>query len=215
MKKLLVVLVLMSWTFHMFSDVQSFEVNFDDVELEFENIYLKDVEFCKGNEIIIKTHDFSDLDIVQNAYKMTISADEETKISIELPITKRYQYMCDDGICKFDCETLNFDGDDVFVIISSDGIKVNEYDGSEVVINDEGIYVKDDNEIVKINEDGITIEGDDDFKLHGLFGTILGSFVRGVVNTAFTSIGRSPDKVFKHIVNDEDNEITTVHFGWE
>jgi len=212
MKKLLVVLVLMSWAFHMFSDVQSFEVNFDDVELDFENIYLKDVSFCKGNSIIIKTRNSSDIVVSKDAYKFTISADEETKISIELPITKKYQYTTEDGICKFDCETLNFDGNDVFVIISPEGVKVNEYNGSQVVINDEGIYVNDDNEIVLINEDGITIEGDDDLKIHGLFGLILGSFVKGVVNTAFSTVGRTPEKVFKYVVNEEDNE-TTFHFG--
>ena len=213
MKKLLVVLVLMSWTFHMFGEVQSFDVNFDDVELAFENIYLKDVSFCKGNEIIIRTNDFADILVSKNAYKLTISAEEETKISIELPITKRYQYVRDDGICKFDCETLNFDGDDAFIIISENGLKVKEYDGTKIEINDDGIYVNDNNEIVNIDANGITIEGNDDnFKLKGLFGIIISSFARGVTNAAFTAIGRTPDKVFKHIVNEVDNE-TTVYYG--
>ncbi|MFC1898681.1 hypothetical protein ACFLYJ_03815 [Candidatus Cloacimonadota bacterium] len=217
MKKFLVVLVLMSWTFHMFGDVKSFEVNFEDVELAFENIYLKDVSFCKGNEIIIETNDFSEIVVSKNAYKLTISADKETKISIELPITKRYQYLRDDGICKFDSETLNFDGDDVFVIISADGIKVKDYDdGSEVEINDYGIFVDNDNETIKIDENGLTIDGgNEDIQLRGLLGIMVSSFARSVVNTTFNAIGRTPDKVFKYVVNDEGNETNTVHYGWD
>jgi len=213
MKKLLVVLVLVSWTFHMFGDVQSFEVDYEDVELDFENIILQDVYFCTGNNIIIKTSDFSEINVSQNAYKLTINAEEETKISIELPITKKYQYLREDGLCKFDSKTLNFDGEDVFVIISSDGIKVKDYnDGSEVVINDKGIFVEDQNETISIDENGISIDGSgDDVVLRGLLGTIVSSFTRGVVNTTFNAIGRTPDKVFKYVVNDEYNDDPT-HF---
>lgn len=216
MRKLVFFVLALSLTFHAFCAETAVEIKYDDVDLSLENIHLEDVEFWDGYSIIIESEDLEDLHIDNSTYKLSIIADKkDTKISLQLPVTKRYRYYHEDGICTFDNETLNFDGEDVFVVISEEGIRVKDYDdGSEIIIENENIYIRDSDDTVNINEDGVYIEdGDDEIHLYGIFGMLAGVLARSIVNTTLNVVGRTPDKTFKFIVNEQDEEQKS-YFSW-
>ena len=168
---------------------------------------MKNVSFHKSDQIEVKFTKKTKVDIQQFDQILSISSEDEAKISLYLPENKKYLYETKDGTCTFDNETLNFDSDDAFVVISEDGLKVVDYsDGSEVLIDDSGLYVKSQNETVSITDEGINVEGSETVKITGPFGALVGLFVKGVTNVALNSMGRTPAKVFKFLVNHEDDE---------
>jgi hypothetical protein len=207
MKRSLVVLILLT-SLSLIAVTESFEFKAEDIQLELENVILKDVEFHKSDFIEVKYNDKAEIKFEQSTQILSIKAlKEDTKIRLYLPQDKKYLYENDDGICKFDDETLNFDAEDAFIIISETGIKVNDYSGGDsVIINDEGIFVNDDEQYVRVTNTGVHIEGDDPIHIEGLLGFVVGTFVKNVTNLALSSIGRSPDRIFKYIVNNEDED---------
>ena len=123
-------------------------------------------------------------------------------------------YENNDGICTFNSETLNFNADDAYIIISKAGITVTEYDNdNSVIINDEGIFVDNDNESVRITNSEIHVEGDEPVHLDGILGFIVGSFVKSVTKVALSSIGRTPNQTFKYIVNNENKNDSTNFYN--
>ncbi|MCF7793315.1 MAG: hypothetical protein K9N09_04405 [Candidatus Cloacimonetes bacterium] len=215
MKKLVIVLFVISLTFHAFCAEKAIEMKFDDVELKLDNIILSDVNFIAGNKIVVYSKSIEDIDMTSTKFVVTISAEDETKIELGLPVTKCYQYQKDDLICKFDSEVVNVESDDVFVVISDEGIKVNDYnDGSEITITDDGITVDSVSEKVKIDDSGIMVEDrSESIHLKGHLGFIASFFARNATNAALNMVGKSPEKVFKLVVN-EDYDETTVHYNF-
>ncbi|MDP8201760.1 MAG: hypothetical protein P9M11_06415 [Candidatus Tenebribacter burtonii] len=212
MKKCLVVLVLLT-SLSLVAVTETFNFKLENVKLELENVTLKDVEFHDSELIEVSYHKDAEIKFDHTTQVLSIVAQEEdTKIKLYLPKSKKYLYENSDGICTFDNETLNFDADDAYIIISEESLKVNDYsDGSSVLINDEGIFVEDSNECIRITDSGIHIESDEPVHLDGIFGNIIGSLVRSFTNVALSSIGRTPDQTFKYIVNNE-NEHNSTNF---
>ncbi|RLC51223.1 MAG: hypothetical protein DRH79_06505 [Candidatus Cloacimonadota bacterium] len=207
MKRSLVALLLFT-SLSLIAVTESFKFKTDDIQLELENVILKDVEFHKSDLIEVRYDDSAEIKFEQSAQVLSIMAQKEkTKIRLYLPQDKKYMYENSDGICTFDKKTLNFDADDAFIIISEDGLKVKDYsDGDCVIINDDGIIVDNSDEQICITDSGVHIEGDESIHIEGLLGFIVGAFVKGVSNAALSSIGKTPDRIFKYIVNNEDEE---------
>ena len=214
MKKCLVVLLLLT-SLSLVAVTESFNFKLENVKLVLENVILKDVEFHDSEIIEVSYHKDAEIKFDHTTQVLSIVAQEEdTKIKLYLPKSKKYLYENKDGICTFDNETLNFDAEDAFIIISEEGLKVNDYSGGDsVLINDEGIFVEDSNECIRITDSGIHIEGDEPVHLDGIFGIIVGSLVRSVTKVALSSIGRTPDQTFKYIVNNEDENNSTYFYN--
>lgn len=212
MKKLVVVLFVISLTIHAFCAEKSVIMEKDDIVLKLDNIILKDVSFIDGNKIIVCSKGLDDIDIVSEKFELMITAEEETQISLQLPKAKRYQYQRDDVICKFDSETINVEAEDVFVVISEEGIKVDDYEnGSKVTISDDGIIVNSRAETVKINNSGIVVEDSkENIQIKGPLGFVVSFFARNAAATALNKIGRTPGKVLKYVVNDTNEDITFI-----
>jgi len=66
--------------------------------------------------------------------------------------------------------------------------------------------VDDNDEHIRITDSGVHIEGDESIHINGLLGFVVGAFVKSVTHTALSSVDRSPDRIFKNIVNNEDEK---------
>jgi len=214
MKKCLVVLLLLT-SLSLVAVTENFNFKSENVKLVLENVILKDVKFHNSDLIEVSYSKNAEIKFDHTTQVLSIVAQEEdTKIKLYLPKSKKYLYENKDGICTFDNETLNFDAEDAFITISKESLKVNDYSGGDsVLINDEGIFVEDSNEYIRITDSGVHIEGDETVHLDGILGFIVGSLVRSVTKVALSSIGRTPDQTFKYIVNNEDEHNSTNFYN--
>ena len=194
---------------------QKVHIKANEIELKFENVKIKNIEFYSGKDVEI---DYTDqvVTVVKQDNLITISSDDLSKISVKLPENKKYILHLEEGkICKFDIEQVEFTGDDGEILRFKDGT-LTVMDNNEktiVTVGADGIFVEDDGEYVEISEKGIIVEGEDNTNLTGFWGKLLGGFVRAVVKTSINYIGKSPERIVKYLVNHESDD-NTVSLNW-
>ena len=212
MKKSLMALLLLT-SLCLSAVTEKFTFSENDIQLELENVILKDVEFHKSDFIEVVYSDKEAIKFEQFPQVLSIRAlEKDTKIELYLPQHKQYLYENRDGICTFNNEILNFDADDAFIIISEAGIKVTDYNnGDTVIINDDGIFVNENDEYIRITSTYVSVDGDESIHLDGLLGVVVSTVVKSIANIALSSIGRTPDRIFKFVVNNEDQN-SNLHF---
>jgi len=195
---------------------QEISIKGNEIELVFENVEIKKIEFSSGNEIIVDSKKSDQIDIKKETKKITFTSDYNNKIALTLPGSKTYIYKMDDAVCRFDFKKVNIKTDDGEIIKFEDGnlLVLDDEGKSKVEINSEGIFVEDDNEKVEISSEGIIIDGDDEDKqFTGFWGQLLGGFIKVVAKGSISLVGKSPEKIVKYIINDDGDNNFGISFG--
>jgi hypothetical protein len=215
MKKVILVISLMLISMLLMALSQSVHIKAKEIELKFDNVKIKNIEFYSGKDVEIGYTD-QEVTVVKKKNLITVASEELSKISVKLPENKEYLlHLEDNNICKFDKEQIEFNGDDGELILLKDGtlyISDND-DATVVVIGEDGIVVNDDGEHVEISKKGIIVEGSEDTNLTGFWGQLLGGFIQSVAKTSVGFAGKSPEKIVKYLVNDEIGD-NTVTINW-
>ena len=214
MKKVLLIVGLIIISMILLAISQNIKMDYQEVELKFDNVRLKTLEFYDKNDIEVR-HSASDVTIEQKNNSLSISSENYSKVSVYLPKSKSYLIKMDDAVCSFDVEKLIVKTDDEIVKFENETLTVIEDGKTKVTIGKEGIIVDDDGEHVEISDKGIIVKGEDNTELTGFWGQMLGGFVRFVARTSISWIGKSPARIAKYIVNDQhDSAAFDVDFHW-
>jgi hypothetical protein len=215
MKKVLLVVGLMIISMILMALSQTIQMDFEEIELEFDNVRLRTLEFHDKADIEVN-HNASDVSVTKKGNVLSIASDDYSKVSVYLPVSKKYTMKVDDAVCKFDSETVVIETDDEVVTFANGSLTVAE-DGENIVqISKDGIIVDDDGEHVEITSEGIVVEGDDNTNLTGFWGQLLGGFVRFVAGNSISWVGKSPARIVKYMVNDQtDDNSFGVNFSWD
>ena len=209
MKKIMLSVLIIS-TVCLIAKPQEISIKAKEVELVFNNVKIKNIEFSNGNNIIVDSKKLNNIDIKKKKNQVTFSSDYNNKIALTLPDSKTYTFQMDDAVCRFDSGKVNIKTDDGEVIKFEDGnLLVLDDDGkTKVEINAEGIFVEDGDEKVEISSEGIIVDSDDENKEYtGFWGQLLGGFIKVVAKGSISLVGKSPEKIVKYIINDDDNDI--------
>jgi hypothetical protein len=177
-----------------------------EVFLNFENVKLNNINFYDGNEIIVKYDKKDDLNIEISEKLLSLSSRYETRISLKLPGSKSYRFSKDGADCFFNAEMLEITTDDENVRFTRDKLEVFTSDDTKVEIGEKGILVVEDDQRVEISSDGIIIEGDENRELTGFWGKMLGGLIKTIVKTSISLVGKSPEKIAKHIINNDEGK---------
>jgi hypothetical protein len=194
---------------------QRVSIDSDEIELKFDNVRIKNIEFYSGKDVAV---DYSDPNVTigRVGNLISFSSTDNSKINLQLPESKTYRLILDDeGICTFDTEQVEFTTDDGELITIKEGtlFVTDDQENLQVVIDENGIVVDDDEEHVEINDSGILVEGDDNTNLTGFWGQLLGGFVRLVAKASINYVGKSPEKVVKYLVNEENGD-RSISIDW-
>jgi len=211
----IIILVMLALVLPVLNAVQEkFNFSSQEITLEFDNIKVKDIDFYKGDQVIVKYGKKDDLNIEQIDNILSFSGKYETRIYLKLPISKSYKFTKDDAVCSFDSEILEINTGDEIVRFTQDKLEVIEGDRTKIEIGERGIIVDDDDEYVEISREGILVEGDDNTQLTGFWGKMLGSVIQSIARTAISFAGKRPEKIAKYVINDEeDNNAYTYNLG--
>ncbi len=180
----------------------------EKIELIFENVKIKDIEFCDQKDVEVDFSKSDDVKVTKEKNVIRISSDDYAKISLRLPEKKDYIYQLEDAKCEFNAEKVVIYGDDGERVEFSDGnLFVKDSEGSsKVEIGSEGIFINNDDEIVEISSRGIIVETEDENKnLTGFWGQLLGGFVKIIAKTSISFVSKDPGKLMKQIINDKDD----------
>lgn len=213
MKKIILILLSIVVCSGLFGEKYHQKLKSGEYELILENIILKDLDFTKSEKVSVKTD--AEIVIELDDHKLVISSTEIAEIHLDLPLRNSYKYQSiEKGLCTFDAVSVEIKATDgEHIIFNQDGLLVN--DGTEKVrINSDGIFVDNENENVSISSEGIVVTGsDDDVNLTGIWGSMLGSVIKGVTSTAISWVGNHPEKIVKSFINDGDNDGVEINFG--
>lgn len=215
MKKVFLVVGLMIISMILMALSQTIQMDFEEIELDFDNVRLKTLEFYDKADIEVN-HNGTDVTVSKKGNVLSIASDNYSKVSVYLPVSKKYIMKVDDAVCKFDSETLIIETDDEVVTFADESLTVVE-DGEKIVhISKEGIIVDDDGEHVEITNKGIVVEGDENTNLTGFWGQLLGGFIRFVAGSSISWVGKSPARIVKYMVNDQnDNNSIGININWD
>jgi len=192
---------------------EKIEMSAQEITLEFDNIRIKDIDFYKGDEVIVKYSSRDDLNIETVDNILAFSSKYETRITLKLPVTKSYNFNKDDAFCFFNSQMMEIRTDDEIIRFSEEKLEVIENDHTKVEIGKQGIIVDDDDEHVVIDKEGILVEGDDNTELTGFWGKMLGSVIQSIARTAINFAGKRPEKIAKYIINDDDDNNYNYNLG--
>ncbi len=215
MKKILLLVLIIS-TISLLAKQQEISMKSGKIELVFNNVKIKKIEFSNAKSIIINSKKLDYIDIKKEKKKITFSSDHEHKIALTLPKSKSYIYKMDDAVCRFDSKKIKIKTDDGETVQFENGnLLVLEDDGkSKVEINADGIFVEDDEKNVKISSEGIVIDSDYETEEYtGFWGQLLGGFIRVIAKGSLSLVGKSPGKIVKYIINDEIDENFSICLG--
>jgi hypothetical protein len=188
-----------------------------EVHLKLTNIELLDVTFHRGNEVRVVNKTDNEIDMHWDEQFLVISAPSQTPVELHLPKDKTYYYRHKKMFCMFTRDACSIVTPNESVVSNSDGLVFEETNGqTKVVINAEGIFVRENNEFVAITSDGIHIkEGSDEKDFDGIFGFLVGGLVRGTVATTLWCMGNVNDNLVVAAVNDQFDECTKNKFKLE
>ena len=209
MKKVAIISLVLIAILMLYAKSQKISVSGDKIELKFEKVNIKSIKFIDDNDIIFESVKKVEVTAEVKENVVTFSAPEFVKIKLMLPENKLYTYRSEDAICEFTTDQVTVNGDDgEIVIFNKEGLSVLSDDGESLVqIGDEGIIINEDDEKVVISSEGIIIDNEDEYKeITGFWGKLLGSFIKAVAKGSVSIVSKNPDKIMKHIINNEDDD---------
>lgn len=216
MKKFLIAILIITSIF-AFAKTKEISIKAKEVELVFNDVQLKNLEFGTNSKIIIGSKKLDNIDIKTEKDRITISG-EDNKIDLTLPESKKYICKFEDGVMKFDSKKVTIESNDGEIVRFEDGnLLILDDDGkTKVEINSEGIFVEEGDDKVEIGSEGIIVESEEENKnLTGFWGQLLGGFIRVVAKGSLSIVGKTPEKIVKHIINDDDNSISFGDNDWK
>jgi len=210
----IIITVLLLSVFFLHGVQEEFSFSEQEVLLKFENVKVKDISFYDGNEVIVKyaQKDELKIEIVDNL--LSLSSRYEARISLKLPDNKTYRFSKDGVSCFFNIEMLEINTGDEIVRFTRDKLEVFENDNTKVEIGERGILVLDDDQRVEISSEGIIVEGDEYKELTGFWGKMLGGLIKTIVKTSVSLVGKSPEKIAKHIINNDEGKNDYTSSFW-
>lgn len=217
MKKIVILTILLINCIMLTAVTQGIYYRGNNVAFEFENINIDDIEFYDGHEIQIQYSEKENLEIEKIDKKIIFKAKEIVKIDLELPISKTYTFTKSGKKVVFDAQSVKILDDDKTVIeFYKNEILVNNGDEEQSIkIGSDGILVSGEEEYIEIGSNGIIVENEDESKhLTGFWGKLLGGSIKWIVKLSTGWIGKNPNFIVKHIINDEnDMDGTFVNIG--
>ena len=211
MKKIMLVLFLVTSVIASAVNSKVIKLKEDKVELIFENVGISKLMFSPGSELIVEDKS-GQVRVTSDKNKVIFSSKEFVKIKLTLPDSKSYVYKTkDNSVCNFNRREVVIKTEDGETIVFKDGnLKISEADGeSKVRIDSEGIFINNDSETVQITSRGIKIDSDEENKnITGFWGELLGNVISSLAKGVISLAGKSPEKIMKRIINDHDGKFT-------
>ncbi|MBN2460878.1 MAG: hypothetical protein JXB60_04665, partial [Candidatus Cloacimonetes bacterium] len=192
----------------LFAIIKSVAPQAEEIELVFNNVKIKSLEFIDENEFRIDAKKSTGVDITIDNNKVIFTAPEMTRVKLELPSFKKYLYRSDDGVCRFDSEHLIIEAEDGELIEFKDGnLLIIDEDKTRVEVGEKGIYVFENDETVEISSRGIIVDGEEEYKeITGFWGKLLGGVITAITRGSMHAVGKRPEKIMKYMINDQDDE---------
>lgn len=205
MKKVIIVISLMIIALLLRALTQQIMIEDDQINLKFENVKVRNLEFYEADEIQVEYTDAS-VTIYREGNNFHVASTGRARIDVFLPESKTYFLTKNGAHCTFDKNELFINtGQGESIRLKNRELTVYDKNENEVVIvNSEGVFAESKNEKISIGREGIYVEGEESKNLSGFWGKLLGGFVRFVVNSSMSVIGDSPAKLVKQIINDND-----------
>ena len=209
--------ILIFSVFTLPAKTEKIKVKNDIVELSFDRIKIHKIEFHDENHIAVKYKKNDPIKIENDEGFLSVSSSDKAKISLTLPRSKNYYFStsnCADS-CFFNENQVTIksqDGDNIQ--FENDGLKITNNDGITVVeINEEGIFINEDDEKVEISSKGIIVEDEEETEnLTGFWGRMLGKMIRSIASSSIKLAGKSPENIVKHIVNEQGIHLSSSSF---
>lgn len=206
MRKAILVLILIFVSVILMALSRDIAINSEEVELNFNNVKLINLEFYDGKKVQVKYSE-QNVNVNKEDNKLLIASQalNEAKVELFLPEDKQYLINRDGVSCRFDKNKVSITTEEGENIHFENGklSVTNDKTKESVIVNSEGVYVHDNDETVSISAEGIKVEGEKNTDLTGFWGQVLGGFVRLIVKGSLAAIGDSPEQIVKHFVNDD------------
>lgn len=200
----------------LFSAQQEIELPKGEVELQFDNVKLRDLTFIDSKNARIISEDKDEVKVTLEKQILRIASSKPVKIALELPKNKTYTFEKAKLSSRFTdtMVTLHDRTEDAIVVLKDKTLSVEKTDGTKVAeISPEGIFAYEDDQIVTIGKEGIIIEGDGkDKQFTGFWGKMLGTFVRLITGGVMSVVDSSPEKIIADVVNDEQGKMISSLF---
>lgn len=159
MRKVILVLSLIVLSMILTAISRTMHITGYEINLNFENVRLKNLEFYDGEEVKVESSDKT-VRLEKDGNDIYISSDKNSKINIILPESKTYKITKAGMFCNFDQQKLYIETNEGEIIKFQDGelTVINQSKDEIVIINSEGIFVQNEYEKVAISGEGILVE---------------------------------------------------------
>lgn len=186
----------------LFAGDASYTLPAKDVELSFENITIRSIDFDTDSRMTVMAK--GEVDVRIEGSNVYVSAAENEKIKLILPADVNYRYIKEGLTCEFTSSSALCITEDNEIIEFADGqMVVRTTEGELVKIGKEGLLINDGGDRVEISSDGIIVEAEDENKqITGFWGKLLGGVVNSLVKVSVGKIADDSGEVMKSIINE-------------
>ncbi|MCD4817124.1 MAG: hypothetical protein K8S23_00355 [Candidatus Cloacimonetes bacterium] len=207
---------------NLYGKTDKIKIDSKKIELQFDNIFIKSMKFHKKDYIKIE---YDKNDKLESSYfnnVFSLSSSNNMKVKILLPEKVEYDYYFEDqGVCHFGKQYLTIDiKDGEYIEFKENSLMITEKDKNKtILINNDEILVKSDDENVNISSNGIIVKSEsEDEDLTNFWGKLLGYTIKEIASLAIKTVSKNPGKVVKDIINEEDkkninSKMFNVNFG--
>jgi hypothetical protein len=217
-KYLIIILSMILFIFVPANEENQSTENHIEIELFFENIKIDQINFTDVTRINIHHDDNNDITISYQSNRVYIkSPDQETKITLILPIQNRYIYTFQSSdeysYCQFSFDQFFLFQNGKLVVHFKDNVLSIEDEKNEsgIRIDQEMIRIKhEDGTTTDISSKGIINSNKEkDNQFNGFWGKIIGNAIQFGIKFALNNIAGSPGDLAKVFINSDLNENTT------
>jgi len=217
MKRSIIVVIMISAALLLSAVTQDITVKEKALTLEFDNVFIKDIVFVDGNDIVIDHAKDAKVIISKDKQVINIKAEDYAKIKLEFPIGKIYTLIVDGGKVEFNENRVSIFEDNVKKVEFRDGGLFITDDGENVEISSDGILVNSGDEFVEVSSRGIIVETPEESQhITGFWGQLLGGAINLITKSTIGWIGNNPGYIVKHMINDDDyNNDINIGFSFD